>query len=316
MAGYASPTSPLESLISTLGVEANKRARDQPDATRLNITFDVTFDTVDAHMRGLVGYDSFAATKSMRSGTWMAKRLAAPEEMSGKALRARRSYDTFPAPLDHLDAARSIAQLSSCMEQIEYHRFESDADCAFTLDKLKRCKEQSTVLANEFSALFALLAMHTEYSAQQKAPSPTGCKQCSLKEEELGSCRKQLDDLLHQNEALKCELKTQRERAEANDAALHLEEIQRQESKRCVLLMLHAQLKFYQKSNFMKIAPSTLSIDSVLHNGYAARNMIEFYRMLLEVPISERDVFVHLAAAFPAHVQLTDHTIHVTDMES
>merc|ERR1712176_169563 len=290
MAGYASPTSPLESLISTLGVEANKRARDQPDATRFNITFDVTFDTVDAHMRGLVGYDSFGATQSTRSGTWMAKRLA-PEEMSGKALRARRSYDTFPAPLDHLDAARSIAQLSSCMEQ-------------------------STVLANEFSALFALLAMHTEYSAQRKAPSPTGCKQCSLKEEELGSCRKQLDDLLRQKEALKCELKTQRERAEANDAALHLEEIQRQESKRCVLLMLHAQLKFYQKSNFMKIAPSTLSIDSILHNGYAARNMIEFYRMLLEVPISERDVFVHLAAAFPAHVQLTDHTIHVTDMES
>ena len=56
----------------------------------------------------------------------------------------------------------------------------------------------------------------------------------------------------------------------------------------------------------MKLDGRTLSVDSMLANGYAARNLIEFYRMLEPAARTERNVLEALAARYAPTVLLDE----------
>ena len=106
------------------------------------------------------------------------------------------------------------------------------------------------------------------------------------------------------------ELGQARQREAASTAAFDglLQALERTKSR--VLEMLHGQLAYYMKGHYMKLDPCTLSIESVLTNGYAARNIIEFYR-LLDPMCSERGVLEILSATYDQTVLLDDHGIHL-----
>jgi len=226
-----------------------------------------------------------------------------------------------------LAASRVMLQMSQ-MKELESDELPTDASCALIAEKLERCKEQIAFHANEVSALRQFEACakgkcHTPLTTQKDAASEQEAElraareQLVRQEEVLASNRGVLEACLRRNQELKLKIKADRKRVEASDAMLGRVTDRIQEAKHDVLVMLHAQLAYYQKGHFMKVDPSTLSIDSVLCNGYAARMIMNFYRMLLDSSVesvSDRDVFADLAAAFPAQVQLTDHTIHVAPL--
>jgi len=60
--------------------------------------------------------------------------------------------------------------------------------------------------------------------------------------------------------------------------------------------MLHAQLGYYMKGHYMKLDPHTLSLESMLINGYSARNIMEFYTMLEPSAQTHYQVLEALAA--------------------
>lgn len=224
------------------------------------------------------------------------------------------------AALKKLDARAATAATPRMTER----GLQSATGCELPVEQLPNQKDQIALQANEVFVLHQPdasaekpLATQEEVAARQEAQEAElrrTREQLMRKDEELASIRSELERLLRAHESLRSDIETYRERAEASEAMWRRESDRREEIKRRVLTMLHAQLSHYQKGHFMKIDPSTLSVDSVLCNGYAARNIIDFYRMLLDVSVSERDVFVHLSGAFPAQVQLTDRTIRVAPL--
>lgn len=93
--------------------------------------------------------------------------------------------------------------------------------------------------------------------------------------------------------------------AEANTHVLS-EKARRQTNQARVLEMLHAQIAFYMKGHFMKLDARSISVESMLINGFAAKNLIEFYRMLDPRPLTEHDVLASLAATYVGSVFLDD----------
>lgn len=81
------------------------------------------------------------------------------------------------------------------------------------------------------------------------------------------------------------------------------------------LKKLLAQLAFYAKQPHYKTASMTMSIELVLCNGIAAKNMIEFYRMTdpAKSKHSDHDVLDALAAAYPENVEIKADSVRITE---
>ncbi len=69
------------------------------------------------------------------------------------------------------------------------------------------------------------------------------------------------------------------------------------DQKRQLMEKLRTQLLFYLKGHYMKLSPTTLSINAVLRDGFVVKNTIEFYRSF-DLSVSESDVLHKLPEVF------------------